>query len=98
MTVSGSVTEATSVSRQSRRNTSRTITASTPPIEDRVAHVGDRGGDELGEVVGLRQPQAGRQRLREVRERALDAGAHVEDVGADLLRDADVGDARGRRR
>ena len=31
MTVSGSVTEATSVSRQSRRNTSRTITASKPP-------------------------------------------------------------------
>ena len=31
-TVSGSVTDATSVSRQSRRKTSSTITASAPPI------------------------------------------------------------------
>ena len=60
--------------------------------DDRVAHVGDGGGDELGQVVGLRHPQAGRQRPREVRERAFDAGADVEDAGADLLRDVDVGD------
>ena len=41
--------------------------------EDRVADAGDRVGDELGQVVDLRHAQAGRQRLRQVCERLLDA-------------------------
>ena len=57
--------------------------------ENRVAHVGDRGGDELGEVVDLGDRESGGQRVREVAERLLDAGLQVEDVRADLLGDAD---------
>jgi hypothetical protein len=59
--------------------------------DDRVADVDDRGGDELGEIVGLRQFQPGGERLRQIVQHGFDAGADVEDVGADLLRDVEVG-------
>ena len=41
--------------------------------EDRVADVGDRGGHELREVVGLGELQAGRQGFGEIGERRFDA-------------------------
>ena len=53
ITVSGSVMDATSVRRQSRRKTSSTIDGEQAADEDGVADVGDRGGDEFREVVGL---------------------------------------------
>ena len=69
ITVSGSVTEATSVSRQSRRNTQQHDHREHAADQDRVAHVGDRGRDELREIVGLRHPQTRGQRRREILQR-----------------------------
>jgi hypothetical protein len=59
--------------------------------DHRVAHAGNRLGDELREVVHLRHAEPGGQRVREIGERLLDTGLHVEHVGADLLRQVDHG-------
>ena len=58
-TVSGSVLAATSVRRKSRRNDEQHEHGEEAADQDRVAHVGDRLRDELGEVVGLGE-RAGR--------------------------------------
>jgi hypothetical protein len=56
-----------------------------------IAHVGDRCGHKFGEVVGIAEMQARRQRPRESRQFLLDALPNIEDVCADLLRDGDRG-------
>jgi hypothetical protein len=59
--------------------------------QDGIADVDDRGGDELGEIVRLRELEPARQRAREIVQHRFDARADVENVRADLLRNADVG-------
>ena len=59
--------------------------------QNRVAHVGDRGADELGKVVDLRDVKArGQAPAHSSSTASCDAGLDVEDVRADLLRDADA--------
>ena len=56
--------------------------------ENRVTDARNRVGDEFGEVVDTGHRDAGRQHFREPRQRFVDADLEVQDVGADLLRDA----------
>jgi hypothetical protein len=60
-----------------------------PADQDRVAHAGDGVADELGEVVDLGDGDAGRESLFQIGQRRVHALLHRQDVGADLLRNAD---------
>ena len=58
--------------------------------QDRVAHARDRRTDEFGQVVDLRDLQAGGQRQRKLADRLFHARFDLQHVRADLLRDADA--------
>ncbi len=88
-TVSGRVQAATAVSRQSRRNRSRTTTARAAPMRMASRTLAIALSHELREVVGLLDAQAARQRRLELFQAVLEASPDGEDIGAHLLRDAD---------
>ena len=94
--VSGSEMAAIVVTRQSRRNTISTAIASSDAEQDRVAHARHRVVHELGQVVDDLQPDARRQRRPVVVQRAQHAVGDVEDVAAQLPRDAEERRRRGR--
>ena len=58
--------------------------------QNRVANVHDRRRDEFREVIRLVEFESGRQRFGQVGECGLDSRANVQNVCADLLRDADI--------